>query len=107
MYSVRIGFQSYEVILMFRGEKEARDEYDIAYSFFGRKERRFLKDGFKRETRVDFTHAVCVTLTDEEAAAMARAELQLIDARANLNAQKRFQAENPARALQVPRGMNQ
>lgn len=102
MYSVRIGYEGYEITLMFRGEKEAREEYDLANKGWMGGERGFtLKDGFKRQVNVDFGGAVAVTFTDEEAAAMARAEIQLLDARAQMAASKRFQAENPALRYQT------
>jgi hypothetical protein len=107
MYSVRIGYEGYEVMLVFRDEKSARAEYELANKGWQNGDTGFvLKDGFKRQVTVDFKPAIAVTFTDEEAAAMARAELQLHEARASLNAQKRLQQELPSRGIQLP-GMRQ
>jgi hypothetical protein len=104
MYSVRIGYEGYEVMLMFRDEKSARVEYDALISAQKSADEFevFVKDGFKREAMVKIGAAVSVTFTDEEAATMARAEVQLIDARAMRKAQKRFQDENPMQGFQLP-----
>ena len=105
MYTVRIGYEGYEVTLYFRDEKTARGEYDLALSAFAEAEATTLKDGFKREARVDFSDAVSVVIIDEEAAAMALAEVQKHAARATMKAQKDLASEMPGRGIQVPSGL--
>jgi hypothetical protein len=97
MYSVRIGYEGYEITLMFRDEKTASYEYEAVNKAWADDERIFVTDAFKRKAQIDTKGAVAVTFTDEEAAAMARAEVQLHDARATMKAQQRFQAEQPMR----------
>jgi hypothetical protein len=109
MFSVRIGYLGHECVFFFRGEKEAKAEYDAILQAWGESEDVFVTDGFKRCAKVDMRAAHTASLVDEEAAAMARAEIQLVDARAQLAAQKRFQAEQPKQGIALPPGsrMNQ
>lgn len=103
MWTVKIGYSGYQCDLVFRGEHEARKEYQIINAALAEGDKTiYAKDGFKREVFILLDDVRTVTLSSEEDSLMGQAEIMLLQAKAQMKAQQRLQQSSPLVARPGP-----